>query len=236
MNDKIFPQGMTPLGTSAFCFACHAGVGCYMSCCRNLDMVLYPYDLLRLKNRLNIDSETLLRRYTRLGTGSHPYFPAVMLRMADNEAATCPFLGQDGCTVYTDRPSACRTYPLERAVDRSVSGGRPEEYYFLTNHAYCLGHGEKQNWTVKQWLRDQQLFDYNMMNDLWAGPTQQLAFMVCHNLDAFRRFVAETKLTDRFKLESSRRRAIELEDLALLKFGFDWLKYYLVGQPSLLPK
>lgn len=251
-EEKIFPRGMTPLGDSSFRFACHGGVACYTSCCRDLDMPLYPYDLLRLKQRLEIDSETLLRRHTRLGAGSHPYFPAVKLRMADNEAALCPFLGPAGCTIYTDRPSACRTYPLERAVDRSPARGRPEEYYFLTRHPYCLGHGEERSRTVREWLRDQQLFDYNTMNDLWAevdtvfagnpwrgegaaGPRQQLAFMACYNLDAFRRFTTETRLLDRFRMDRARRRDIERDDRALLKFGFDWLKHHLAGLPSLTP-
>jgi len=252
-SDKRFPDGMVPLGKGSFWFACHPGLPCFRTCCRQLDMYLYPYDIIRLKKRLTISSDEFLRQHTRLGRAGNPYFPAVMMRMLDNEEQTCPFLAADGCSVYEDRPTACRTYPLERAVDRTPAGGRPEEYFFVTNHSYCLGHQEDREWTLKEWLRDQKLLDYNGMNDLWAevdtlfagnpwqgegaaGPKQQMAFMVCYNVDNFRSFVREHDLLRRFRLDKTRRRLIGKSDEALLKFGFDWLKYILANMPTLIPK
>ena len=194
-----------------------------------------------------------MRTHTRLGSSSHPFFPAVMLLMADNEEHTCPFLYKEGCTVYEDRPTACRTYPLERAVDRNPSRGRPKEYYFITNHSYCLGHQELKEWTVATWLKDQKLQHYNGINDHWAeidtlfagnpwqgegagGPKQQMAFMVCYNIDGFRKLAQENKLFDQFKLESSHRKIMDHDDEALLKFGFEWLKYVLARQGRLIRK
>jgi len=252
-HTKQFPDGMVPLGMSTFKFACHSGVECFTSCCRKLDMFLYPYDIIRLKNRLAIGSEDFMRRYTRLGQGSNPYFPAVLMRMLDNREHLCPFLSNDGCTVYADRPSACRTYPLERAVDRYSPLGRLKEYYFLTNHSYCCGHKENTAWTVREWIRDQKLLEYNEANDLWAemdtlfsgnpwqgegvaGPKQQLAFMVCYNVDGFRQFVKETALLEQFKLDKARKRIIARDDESLLAFGFDWLKLILGGKSSLQPR
>jgi Fe-S-cluster containining protein len=250
---KEFPEGMEPLGKSVFHFNCSPDVECYMSCCRKLDLILYPYDIIRLKNRLSVSSEKFMRRHTRLGPSSHPFFPAVMLTMAENEEHTCPFLDQNGCTVYEDRPTACRTYPLERAVDRNPSKGRAKEYYFITHHPYCFGHQESKEWTVRTWLKDQKVQHYNTLNDLWAeidtlfagnpwqgegagGPRQQMAFMVCYNIDGFRRFAEENKLFDQFKLESSFRKILADDDEALLKFGFEWLKYVLAEQGRLIRK
>lgn len=248
---KEFPEGMEPLGKSVFRFRCGPDVPCYMQCCRKLDMILYPYDIIRLKNRLGITSEEFMRRYTRLGPSSHPFFPAVMLLMADNEEHTCPFLEQEGCKVYEDRPTACRTYPLERAVDRNPDSVGPKEFYFMTNHPYCLGHRETKEWTVKTWIRDQRIQHFNAINDLWAevdtlfsrnpwqgegagGPRQQMAFMVCYNIDGFRSFVEEHRLLENFRIESSMRRIIADDDEALLKFGFEWLKYVLAGEGRLI--
>ncbi|MGB5883051.1 MAG: YkgJ family cysteine cluster protein [Desulfobulbales bacterium] len=250
---KEFPEGMVPLGNSVFHFRCAPDVKCYLSCCRKLDLVLYPYDIIRLKTRLSLSSEEFMRRHTRLGNSSHPFFPAVMLRMSENEEQTCPFLDSKGCTVYEDRPTACRTYPLERAVARSPVRGRPEEYYFMTGHSYCLGHQEAKEWMVKSWLKDQKVLHYNAVNDLWAeidtlfaqnpwqgegagGPRQQLAFMVCYNIDGFRRFALENRLFDQFKLESTLRKILDDDDEALLKFGFEWLKYILGGTGNLRRK
>lgn len=251
---KEFPAGMAPLGASSFSFACHPGVPCFTRCCRKLELLLYPHDILRLKKRLSLSSEEFLNTYTGAVSGENPYFPSVIMRMRDDAEKACPFLDRErGCLVYEDRPTACRTYPLERAVDRSPERGAPREYYFLTNHDYCLGHQEKREWTVKEWLRDQQLVYANAMDDLWAGmdslfaanpwqgegaagPKQLLAFMACYNIDRFRHYALEHNLLNMYRLDKARKRAIAHDDEALLTFAFDWLKLILAGQPTLQPK
>jgi Fe-S-cluster containining protein len=248
--EKKFPPGMEPLGKSSFQFRCHAAVACYMTCCRKLDMPLYPFDIIRLKKYLGLDSEEFLRRYVRVVAAGNPYFPALMMRMADNEEHTCPFLGEQGCTVYEERPAACRMYPLEKAVERAPAQGRPGEFFFMARHSYCLGHAEDRQWTVKEWLRDQHLLTYQVMDELWAemdtlfatnpwrgegaaGPLQQLAFMVCYNPDGFRRYLRANNLLGGFKMSRSEVRAIETDDEALLKFGYKWLRFVLADSPTL---
>lgn len=242
---KEFPAGMIPLGDTPFRFACHAGVACFTRCCRRQTLRLYPYDILRLKQRLEITSEEFLDRYAGVVQGDNPFFPSLVMRMSDNSEQTCPFLDPaQGCTVYPDRPAACRTYPLERAVDRDPAPGQPRDFYFLTHHDYCLGHGEERQWQVKEWLRDQQLAPYLQMEERWAemdtifagnpwrgegaaGPRQLLAFMICYNIDRFRQYVRDHDLLKRSGLDKARRRAISLDDEALLGFGLDWLKQIL---------
>ncbi|RJX19398.1 MAG: YkgJ family cysteine cluster protein [Desulfobulbus sp.] len=240
LDPALIPEGRTVIGDQPFSFHCHPDVSCYKACCRRLELYLYPYDVLRLKNRLGLPSSRFMHQHTRLGRGSHPYFPAVLLNMAENDEQTCPFLSDQGCTVYSDRPSACRTYPLERAVEKTGTGSDLSAYYFMTHHAYCRGHFEDRQYTLRQWERDQVLYEYNRMNDLWAevdaffatnpwqgegvaGPLQQLAFMVCYNLDEFRAYVARYDLLRRSRLDKERRRRVERDDAELLKFGFSWL-------------
>jgi hypothetical protein len=69
-----------------------------------------------------------------------------------------------------------------------------------------------------------------------AGPLQQLAFMVCYNIDAFHDYVRQHNLLAAFRLERDRRRRIEQDDSELLKFGFDWLLHVLGGQRTLMPR
>lgn len=255
-NEKQFPEGMVPLGENRFSFRCHPGVSCFTVCCQNVDLDLYPYDIVRLKRALRIDSETFLRKYTELKQGVNPYFPTLKLRLSDFDAGNkaCPFLKEAGCTVYKHRPTACRTYPLERAVDRSSSsGGRPDEYYFLTDHPYCKGHLEDHYLSVKQWIRNQWLDDYNLMNDLWSevdtlfalnpwkgegagGEKQQLAFLVCYNIDGFRQFTEDRNLLIQYRLDRDFRNRIKRDDVELLKFGFEWLKSLFGGKTSLVLK
>ena len=250
---KEFPEGMEPLGRKSFSFRCHSGVSCYTRCCTNVDMYLYPYDIIRLKRQLGISSSEFLKQYSRLVQGQNPYFPALMMQMTEDAEKSCPFLAAAGCSVYDNRPASCRMYPLERAVDRTPQRGRPEEFYFVTRHPYCMGHKEDVSWSAKQWLRDQGLLYYNLMDDLWAeidtlfasnpfegegvgGPRQQLAFMVCYNIDGFREYVSGHNLLDRFRLESGRKRDILAQDEELLKFGYEWLKFFLGATSTLRPK
>ena len=251
--NRQFPEGMEPLGTDTFPFRCHADLDCYTKCCSNVDMFLYPYDIIRLKRHLGLASSEFLEQYIRVVQGQNPYFPSLMMRMTDDERRSCPFLVESGCSVYENRPASCRMYPLERAVDRNPQGGRPEEFYFVTRHQYCMGHQSDKKWSCKEWLRDQGLLYYNLMDDLWAeidtlfagnpfegegvaGPRQQLAFMVCYNIDEFKEYVIRHNLLDRFRMESGRKRDIMGQDEELLKFGYEWLKFFLGGNSTLHPK
>lgn len=244
---------MVPLADGEFNFECHPGVECFTLCCRNVDMILYPYDIVRLKDAMAIDSEEFLRRYITVAKGDNPFFPTVKLRLTEDDRKACPFLAETGCSVYQNRPTACRTYPLERAVSRIGDQRKPDDYYFKTEHPYCLGHKENKKFTVSSWLRNQRLFEHNLMNDLWAemdtlfsrnpwkgegaaGDKQKLAFLVCYNIDGFRKLVEAENLLRQFRLEKDFRRRIATQDGELLKFGFEWLKHILIGGGSLIRK
>lgn len=252
-KEKQFPDGMEPIGSNTFQFSCHPNVPCFTVCCKKVDLILYPYDVIRLKNNLGIRSDEFIEKYARLVRGQNPYFPTVMLKLTEDGAGTCPFLSEQGCRVYEDRPTDCRTYPLERAVDRNPENRKKKDFYFLVKHDYCKGHEEKDEFTVKQWIRNQRLELYNTYNELWTemdtifqanpwlgegagGPRQQMAFMACYNIDAFRDFCAEHKILDRFKLSKDRRRGIDRDDYELLKFGFDWVKHMNNAPSGLMTK
>lgn len=250
-GSQYVPEGRTVVGREHFQFRCHTDVPCFTNCCRKLELYLYPYDVVRLKHALGLHSAEFMQKHTRLSAGSHSYFPAVMLNMADNKEGKCPFLSDSGCTVYRDRPYSCRMYPLERAVEKQP-GKQLTAHYFLTHHSYCKGHEEERKYTIREWERDQFLHEYNLMNDCWAevdaffatnpwqgegaaGPRQQLAFMACYNTDDFREYVKHHRLLKSFRLEKDRRRRIERDDAELLRFGFDWLQFILGERPTLQP-
>jgi Fe-S-cluster containining protein len=247
---QYLPPDRTKIEGETFQFHCHAGVSCFLSCCRNVDMLLFPYDVILLKKHLNLHSTEFLRKYTHLCEGSHPFFPGLKLNMSDSEQHPCPFLGAEGCTVYIYRPSACRTYPLERGVEHPGHRQAVKIHYFMTHHPYCKGHFEERNYTINQWERDQVLHECNQYNDYWAeldaffatnpwagegkaGPYQQLAFMVCYNIDEFRSYSERHNLLSHFKLNKDARRRILKDDGALLRFGFDWLEYILGGRKKI---
>ncbi|MBU2552036.1 MAG: YkgJ family cysteine cluster protein [Proteobacteria bacterium] len=232
-----------PLEGRSFRFACHPGISCFTACCADLKLVLTPYDVLRLKNRLNLSSDRFLETYTTMETGPGERFPMVLLKMTEKAGRPCPFVSPQGCTLYEDRPGACRIYPLGRG---SARGGR--ETYFLVQEAHCLGFEEEKTWQVEDWLADQGLEAYHEFNDLWMeiltnraslGPAThavkkvQMFSMVSYNLDRFRQFVFGSRFLDMFDLDQGMLDQARADDPVLLRLGFQWLRFALFGEQTL---
>lgn len=222
-----------------FRFSCHPAIECFNRCCRDLNQYLTPYDILRLKNRLELSSQQFLKRYTVCHMGPRSGLPVVSLRMIAEEDLNCPFVSPAGCRVYEDRPGSCRTYPLGRIAVRKPGGQACEESYFLVKEAHCLGHNEPREWTVRKWKKDQQLGTYNEMNDLMIGilslnkrsGQRQLAeeeidlfCMACYDLDRFKAFAFEKRLWEGPFGGEGLKEAIEEDDLALMRFAIEWIK------------
>ncbi|MDM8540357.1 YkgJ family cysteine cluster protein [Desulfococcaceae bacterium HSG9] len=229
-----------------FNFRCHPGISCFNQCCRNLNLFLYPYDIVRLKQRLKISSDQFLDRYVDIILRKTNFLPEVLLSMAENTQKTCPFLSSDGCSVYSDRPDACRTFPLEQGLyyDASISETTP--VYFFKPPDFCMGPYEKQQWTIETWSENQNAVIYNQMTALWsevkrlfqnnpwgeAGPNGSLgkmAFMATYNIDRFRDFVFKSSMLKRYKIRKTTLKKIKKDDTALMKFGFEWVKLVVWG-------
>jgi Fe-S-cluster containining protein len=231
-----------------FQFDCHKDIACFTACCAGLKLILTPYDILRIKHRLNLSSWDFLERYTETVFESPSQFPRVQLKMAEDEKASCPFVTGTGCTIYEDRPGACRIYPLGRAalkVDRE-KGAR--EKFFMVHEAHCLGFQEPKRWTIEEWMAKEGVDEYNAMNDQWLeiitsqkslGPNEdarkkiQMFFMASYNLDKFREFIFNSRFFARFEVAPDLREEMALDDTALMKFGFQWLKFSLFGENSI---
>ncbi len=239
------PKGMM-LEDDTFCFECHPSVACYTICCSNPDMYLYPYDIIRMKNHLDISSDEFLEKYTFSALRDNPYFPNLMLKIdkKENRKKSCPFLAKEGCSIYEDRPFSCRAYPLERAVARVEDSDDKKDCYFMARHSHCLGHDESRSWTVREWIQHQGLIEYNQMNDLWVdidtifrnnpwgerginSPALKMAFMACFNIDRFREFVFKSSFLTRFDISEDRIHEVKESDLNLMVLGFDWIKLFL---------
>ncbi len=93
-----------------FCFHCHDGLGCFKRCCNNLNLFLYPYDILQLKNCLQITSDQFLEAYVDIVLREGNFFPEVLLKMKPDKGMPCPFIADTGCRVYQFRPHACRLF------------------------------------------------------------------------------------------------------------------------------
>jgi len=224
--------------TDTFGFSCSAQVPCFNDCCRDLNQLLTPYDILRLKKRLALPSDLFLQRYTRTGIGPETGLPVVTLKAGPAPEKPCPFVSRQGCRVYEDRPSSCRMYPLARVVSRSRETGRIREAYLLLQEPHCLGFTRNRIVTVGQWLVEQEFAAYNQMNDLMMdiigmknarqpGPLdndQQRVFrLALYDLDTFRNFLDQAADREKGGLEPDAARGGD-DETELLRFGFQWVK------------
>jgi len=229
---------------SIFTFDCHPDISCFTDCCHDVEMILYPYDIIRLKNCLNIDSTSFLEKYTEIEFDEGVWFPHLKLKMADNDA--CPFLRSNGCSVYEDRPFSCRSYPLARSVKRAFSPEKQEEKYYLVRHHYCQGHEAPRQWHLSEWIENSNLKKFNDMNSQWIAiytilkryPFEttgmnmnffRLLFCASYNLDNFR-LLMDTCLTDEMNISNSLIEKARSCDIHLMQLGFAFIHYCLTGE------
>jgi len=214
-------------------------VSCFNACCRDLNQFLTPYDILRLKHRLDLSSHLFLERYTTQQTGPETGLPIITLKTDDPHKLKCPFVTTSGCSVYEDRPSSCRTYPLVRIASRSRETRRITEQYILLKEPHCLGFEQERPWTIRKWIEDQEVTFYNDMNDmlleiislknrLIPGPLDiksRFAFhMALYDIDTFRSHIFEQNILDSWNLDEKTLNTLKNDDVQLLKLGHRWIK------------
>ena len=155
---------------SRFDFACHQGLSCFNTCCADVNIVLTPYDVLRLRRRLGLGSEQFIVEHTVRPFTKDLKLPVVLLAMRDDERKRCPFVTDAGCSVYDDRPWACRMYPVGVASSQTRSRAG-EEFYFVLSEDHCRGHLEKQEWTIAAWLENQGVAEYDDFGERFKEVT-----------------------------------------------------------------
>ncbi len=225
---------------SRFRFRCHPGVPCFTECCGKTTIILTPYDILRLRERLRIKSGEFLAKYTRREVHDKSGLPMVVMAMERFEGR-CPFVERaSGCKVYSDRPATCRYYPIGQGTLITEEG--VDEFFFYVREEHCQGFEEEAEWTVASWREDQGVDKYDEMNLEWktmmlrrapdGGPVtdekgNNLFYMVMYDLDQFRRFVFESPFLKLFNVTDDVQQRIWDDDVELLKFGYQYVKLVL---------
>ncbi|CAB1080048.1 Fe-S oxidoreductase [Alkalispirochaeta odontotermitis] len=237
---------VTPISLQeSFCFACHPAVPCFNECCRDLNQLLTPYDILRLKNHLGLTSRQFLERCTTQHVGPESGLPIVTLKPGNPQNLTCPFVTSRGCSVYENRPSSCRTYPLMRGIARCRQTGRMTEQFMVLKETHCRGFDRGRSHTVQQWIEGQQIADYNDINDKLMQiislknrrqpgvldlKARHMFFTALYDLDSFRSQITENGIRADANLDPAMvDKALE-DDLALLEIGMQWVERVLFDQ------
>lgn len=230
-------------------FRCHKDIACFNECCKKIDILLTPYDILRLKKRLDLTSEVFLAQYTVPYEMDAQGMPGIKIRTADDNLI-CPFLREAGCSVYEDRPSACRYYPLGLLSMRQQDSTTDENAYFLVKEDHCLGHNEPRTLPIQDYRQEQEVDIYDETNHEWrqiilkkrsAGPTigkptlrsYQFFFLGSYNLDGLRSFILSQGFLEVYELDDKTLEQLNQDDVTLLRFGFRLLRQVLFGEMTI---
>ena len=233
-------------------FDCHKGVSCFNACCRNIDITLMPYDILRLKRRAGLTSSQWVGRYTVPFPMDAHEMPG--LKMATKPGTSeCVFLEESGCGVYEDRPAACRYYALGSMGVRRTASAKVEDIYFVVKEDHCKGHEEPRHLSVGQYRKEQGIEQYDDMNFEWrdiilkkrsSGPTVgkpsarslQLFDMCSYDMDNFREFINSDGFAEVFDLAPDELATLTADEDKLLRFACRFLKQVLFGEMTIAVK
>jgi hypothetical protein len=161
--------------------------------------------------------------------------------MRDDSDKRCPFVAEEGCTIYRARPYSCRLYPLD--TDQGV------EYRFIVGPERCHGLKESRQWSVESWRQDQGLNEYDEMDHqiadvmsaekVWDARIQDermqdMIYMALYDPDRFREFIFSTSFLNKFRVDEDILEKIRGDDVALLYFAAQWLRFALFGKKGFL--
>lgn len=251
MNKKSQENSQAPASLpeidpeETFRFACGPALPCFNRCCAKLTLPLTPYDVVRLCHRLSLPSSEFLRLYTGRRPERETGFFSFHLRMLETPKAPCPFVRPSGCSVYEDRPGACRLYPLGRGARLSREG--ISERFFLIRERHCRGFEAGPERSAQEWFAEQGLKQYNYFNDRYMRLLSLVAasglpldrrlaamsVLCLWQIDRFRESIISMNLFSYLAIDADMH-ALCLEKSvagseACLDFGISWLEFSIFG-------
>jgi Fe-S-cluster containining protein len=246
-NSPVVPTMVE--GTHVIQFSCHKGISCWNACCSNIDISLTPYDVLRMKTRLGITSTEFLKDYTVPYEMEKDGIAGIKFRPIEGGSA-CRFMKPEGCDIYTDRPTACRYYPVALLSMRKQDEYQDRDSYAIVKEDHCKGHEVNRPIAIADYRKEQGLEEYDELARGWrqlvlkkksSGPSigkpslrsRQLFFMACYDIDRFREFVSAESFDKLFELKQEEKDALMKDDVALLQFAFRFLRQVMFGEESI---
>ena len=221
-NSPVIPSQLP--GDAVIQFRCHKDIDCFNACCKNIDIMLTPYDILRLKQRLGITSTEFLRLYTEPFEFGKNSIAGVKYKPKDG-TTECQFVTDDGCSVYADRPTACRYYPVGLLSTRRQDENFDRASYALVREDHCHGHFDDRKLSIDEYRKAQGLEEYDEHGRAWrqlilkvksAGPaignmsktSLRFFFMACYDLDRFREFVRSSGFSTIYDIDAATREVL----------------------------
>ncbi|MGB5475332.1 MAG: YkgJ family cysteine cluster protein, partial [Gammaproteobacteria bacterium] len=148
----------------------------------------------------------------------------------------CQFVTDEGCSVYEDRPTACRYYPIGLLSTRRQDENFDRAAYALVKEDHCHGHFEDRKLTIDEYRKEQGLEEYDEKGRLWrqqilkvksAGPyigrmsmtSRKFFFMASYDVDRFREFIRSEGFQTTYDVDQETLDRLLADDIALMEFG-----------------
>ena len=233
---------------SRFHFNCHSKLACFNQCCQNPTVILKPYDIIRLRRRLGITTTEFLERYTTKVLEDKSQLPLVMLDIEKEEGMLSFFGGSR--LQYLRRPTRSLP-PLSYHPGQQPGRDGVIDSYFMKQLNFCQGFTEGQELTLARWKSNQGMEPYDELNRTWLeiilkrgalNPSADdarapaLFTMIAYDIDKFRQFVFQTPFLEIMEIPEDVAAVLQESDVALLRFGYKYLKMVLLIEDTLQMK
>jgi Fe-S-cluster containining protein len=132
---------------------------CGQCCLDNHDIIVSPWDVIRMSEALNQPSTVLLDSVLNIHVGQTSHIPVATLKMIkipNTSITCCPFLTFDPqnnifkCAIQKDKPFNCAIYPLGRVNMIDKTTGQRTMEYFCQDITCCAD--KTQTITLKDWI------------------------------------------------------------------------------------
>ena len=126
------------------------GFRCTLSgnCCRNMEIFINPYDVLRLAEALNTTTTEVIDGHLLFLENKEQGLRKPVLRAA--REGICAFNVERKCTIHKDRPLSCRLFPIARR----------EEEFLVQEAEYCKGLLQDRSVTLSVYLEGEEAGTY----------------------------------------------------------------------------
>jgi Fe-S-cluster containining protein len=246
-DSPIMPNQLS--GDTVIQFRCHKDIDCFNACCKNIDIMLTPYDIIRLKKRLGMTSTEFLKQYTEPFEFGKDSVAGVKYKPKEG-TSECQFVTDEGCSVYEDRPTACRYYPVGLLSTRRQDENFDRASYALIQEDHCHGHFEDRKLTIDEYRQEQGLEEYDEKGRLWrqqilkvksAGPyigsmskvSRQFFFMASYDVDRFREFIKSEGFAYTYDIDPATMDKLLADDIALMEFGDRMIRQVMYAEETI---
>jgi hypothetical protein len=174
-------------------------------------------------------SSEFLAKHTRQFLSRGTNIPVVQLAM-DPKSLDCMLVTDKGCSVYADRPWACRMFPLDL-------GSKDGEFRIMASKERCMGLLESATGTIGEWVDGQGIApflqmerEFNSVMPAGFVPGSPLPeglgkiLFLAYDLDRFVEIVKDPRFQTFYEVDDEMLRGAFEDDEQLLRLAFRYIR------------